>query len=36
MFRSVHQQILGNGFYTDWDYAKVSDNDYFRIFPSLG
>lgn len=36
MFRSVHQQILGNGFYTDWDYAKVSDNDYFRDISQLG
>ena len=35
MFRSVHQQILGNGFYTDWDYAKVSDNDYFRDISQL-
>jgi len=36
MFRSQHQQMLGGGFYADWDYAKVSDDDYFRDFSSLG
>lgn len=36
MFRSRHQQILGGGFYADWDYAKASDNDYFRDFSTLG
>jgi len=36
MFRSRHQQILGGGFYADWDYAKASDDDYFRDFSTLG
>lgn len=36
MFRWTHQQVLGNGFYTDWDYAKVSDNNYFRDISQLG
>lgn len=36
MFRSQHQQLLGGGFYTDWDYAKVSDDNYFRDFSTLG
>nr|WP_249204739.1 LPS-assembly protein LptD [Achromobacter sp. Marseille-Q0513] len=36
MFRWAHQQILGNGFYTDWDYAKVSDDNYFRDISQLG
>src|SRR5690606_857446 len=36
MFRSRHQQLLGNGFSADWDYARVSDNDYFRDFSTLG
>ncbi|WP_054416441.1 LPS-assembly protein LptD [Achromobacter ruhlandii] len=31
-----HQQLLGNGFYADWDVAKVSDNDYFRDISQLG
>ncbi|MFY2599011.1 LPS-assembly protein LptD [Achromobacter xylosoxidans] len=31
-----HQQLLGNGFYADWDMAKVSDNDYFRDISQLG
>lgn len=36
MFRSQHQQMLGAGFYADWDYARVSDDDYFRDFSRLG
>lgn len=36
LFRSRHQQLLGNGFYADWDYARVSDDDYFRDFSTLG
>jgi LPS-assembly protein len=36
MFRSQHQQMLGGGFYAGWDYAKVSDDDYFRDFSALG
>lgn len=36
MFRSRHQQFLGGGFTADWDYARVSDNDYFRDFSTLG
>ncbi|WP_094823179.1 LPS-assembly protein LptD [Bordetella genomosp. 4] len=36
MFRSRHQQLLGAGFYYDWDYAKASDDDYFRDFSTLG
>ncbi|KRC69317.1 LPS biosynthesis protein [Achromobacter sp. Root83] len=31
-----HQQILGHGFYTDWDIAKVSDDNYFRDITQLG
>jgi len=31
-----HQQLLSNGFYADWDVAKVSDNDYFRDISQLG
>lgn len=31
-----HQQQLGDGFYTDWDYAKASDNNYFRDFSTIG
>ena len=36
MFRSRHYQNLGRGFYADWDYAKVSDDNYFRDFSSIG
>ena len=36
LFRSRHQQMLGGGFYADWDYARVSDDDYFRDFSTLG
>ncbi|WP_447917876.1 LPS-assembly protein LptD [Achromobacter aegrifaciens] len=31
-----HQQLLGNGFYADWDIAKVSDDNYFRDISQLG
>ena len=31
-----HQQLFSNGFYADWDVAKVSDNDYFRDISQLG
>jgi len=31
-----HQQVLSNGFYTDWDIARVSDDDYFRDISQLG
>ncbi len=31
-----HQQLFTNGFYADWDVAKVSDNDYFRDISQLG
>lgn len=31
-----HQQLFGNGFYADWDVAKVSDDDYFRDISQLG
>lgn len=31
-----HQQLFGNGFYADWDIAKVSDDDYFRDISQLG
>ncbi|HYG45127.1 MAG TPA: LPS assembly protein LptD, partial [Bordetella sp.] len=36
LFRSRHQQLLGGGFYADWDFAKVSDDNYFRDFSTLG
>ncbi|MVW77334.1 LPS-assembly protein LptD [Bordetella sp. 02P26C-1] len=36
LFRSRHQQTLGGGFYADWDYARVSDDNYFRDFSSMG
>ena len=36
MYRWRHQQLLGNGFYTDWDVAGVSDDDYFRDMSVLG
>ncbi|MGW1627434.1 LPS-assembly protein LptD, partial [Streptomyces sp. NPDC002172] len=31
-----HQQLLSNGFYADWDVAKVSDDNYFRDISQLG
>lgn len=31
-----HQHLLGNGFYADWDVAKVSDDNYFRDISQLG
>lgn len=36
MYRWLHQQRLGNGFYADWDVAAVSDDDYFRDMSALG
>ncbi|OZI46922.1 LPS biosynthesis protein [Bordetella genomosp. 5] len=36
MYRSVHYQLLGNGFYADWDIANVSDDNYFRDMSTLG
>ncbi|WMD18482.1 LPS-assembly protein LptD [Achromobacter seleniivolatilans] len=31
-----HQQTFSNGFYADWDLAKVSDDNYFRDISQLG
>ena len=31
-----HQQRFSNGFYADWDIAKVSDDNYFRDISQLG
>lgn len=36
MYRWSHYQTLGNGFYTSWDLANVSDDDYFRDMSALG
>lgn len=36
MYLSQHSQSLGDGFYTSWNVAGVSDNDYFRDFSTLG
>ncbi|ARP96373.1 LPS biosynthesis protein [Bordetella genomosp. 13] len=36
MYRWAHYQTLGNGFYTSWDLADVSDDDYFRDMSALG
>ena len=36
MYRWTHQQLLGNGFYTDWDIANVSDDNYFRDMSQIG
>ena len=36
LFSSRHQQLLGGGFYADWDFNKVSDDDYFRDFSTFG
>ncbi len=36
MYRSVHTQQFGNGFYGTWDIANVSDDDYFRDMSTLG
>lgn len=31
-----HQQLFSNGFYADWDVAKVSDDNYYRDISQLG
>lgn len=36
LYSAQHRQLLGNGFYTDWNVSGASDNDYFRDFSSLG
>ncbi|KCV32094.1 lipopolysaccharide transport system LptD protein [Bordetella bronchiseptica 00-P-2730] len=36
MYRTYHRQLLGNGFYTDWDIAGASDDNYFRDISELG
>ena len=36
LFSSRHNQLLGNGFYLDWDFNRVSDDDYFRDFSTFG
>lgn len=36
MISSKHFQNLGSGFYLDWDFNRVSDNDYFRDFSTFG
>lgn len=36
MYWSRHQQTLGGGFYTDWDIAAASDDNYFRDFSQIG
>lgn len=35
-YRWQHKQLLGNGFYTDWDLARASDDNYFRDISSIG
>lgn len=35
-YRWRHAQKLGGGFYTDWDLARVSDDNYFRDMTSVG
>ena len=36
MISSKHYQNLGSGFFLDWDFNRVSDNDYFRDFSTFG
>jgi LPS-assembly protein len=36
LYRWRNYSKLGNGFYTDWDLAGVSDDDYFRDITSVG
>ena len=36
MYSTKHRQLLGDGFFLDWDVSRVSDIDYFRDFSSLG
>lgn len=36
MYRWAHWQLLGNGFYADWDIAGVSDDNYYRDMSTLG
>ncbi|WP_156513261.1 LPS-assembly protein LptD [Bordetella ansorpii] len=36
MYRWVHTQQFGNGFYGMWDLANVSDDNYFRDMSTLG
>jgi len=36
LYSTQHRHVLGNGFYGDWNVSKVSDDDYFRDFSSLG
>lgn len=36
MYRWTHYQQLGNGFYADWDLARVSDNNYYRDITTIG
>ena len=36
VYRWKHRQLLGNGFYTDWDVARSSDDNYFRDISSIG
>lgn len=36
MYRWEHKHRLGNGFYAAFDMSRVSDDDYYRDFTSLG
>ncbi|MDQ2147819.1 LPS-assembly protein LptD [Alcaligenaceae bacterium A4P071] len=36
LFSSRHNQVLGGGFTADWDINRVSDDDYFRDFSTIG
>lgn len=36
MYRFQHRQMLGGGFYADWDINGVSDDNYYRDMTSLG
>lgn len=36
MYRFMHRQFLGNGFYADWDLNGVSDDNYYRDMTTLG
>jgi LPS-assembly protein len=36
LYTTKHRQILGGGFYADWDINGVSDDNYFRDFSSIG
>ncbi|WP_333904417.1 LPS-assembly protein LptD [Achromobacter insolitus] len=36
MFWSSHQQTFSHGLYADWDFAKVSDDNYYRDISQLG